>query len=109
MKFRAALAVVLLLGACAQLPDGSSSPLSPEVQLVAVCTSIAAVEAELARRIRAGDLSRRDIEAVAAVKPTVDRVCLGEITDPVQALAEARTALARLALVAERNRRETRE
>jgi len=91
-----AVVVAVGLSACAQLPTGDPSPISPEAQLVAVCSSIAVVEAELARAIRSGGLDKAEIAQVAALKPVADAACLDGESDPLVLLGRARDALAGL-------------
>ncbi|HEB51963.1 MAG TPA: hypothetical protein ENI87_01780 [bacterium] len=92
------------LAACAQLPTGDPSPISPEMQLVTICSSIAVVEAELARAIRAGRLDEDEIAQVRALKPVADAACLDNETDPVVLLGRAHDALAALERIGETER-----
>ncbi len=90
------LVAAAVVSACAQLPTGEPAPISPEMQLVTICSSVAVAEAELARAIRDGRLDEEQIDQVAALKPVADAACLDGETDPIVLLGRARDALAGL-------------
>ena len=96
MRNRRALAfgaVAISMSACAMLPDGRPAPVSPEAQLLTLCTALAGVSGELARAIDRDRLSPGEVEQVKYLKPVADEACLPGGGDPTLVLERARQAL----------------